>query len=100
MEVVLCNAKLINNHLEIFLKGTLHTELFDTIPCGTACFVGPMPPTGNYKQELSNNWCVCIIASKRITEDNMLTVDFIREAIKQGNILDMFAFEVNAPIPV
>lgn len=95
VELIAIDAKFINNRLEVFLNSTIHNQTYSIIDTGIIKLSGA-PIDGN-GQGLSNNYCVVLIASKKITKDNKLTAQDIREAINNNIILHAFAFQSNNP---
>lgn len=95
VELIAIDARFIYNKLEIFLNSTIHNQTYSIIDTGTIK-LSWAPIDGNV-QGLSNNYCVVLIASKKITKDNKLTAQDIREAINNNIILHAFAFQSNVP---
>lgn len=95
VELIAIDAKFINNRLEIFLNSTIHNKIYSIIDTGIIKLNGELID-GN-EQGLSNDYCVVLIASKKITKDNKLTAQDIREAINNNIILHAFAFQSNNP---
>ena len=95
VELIAIDAKFINNRLEIFLNSTINNQSFLVVDTGIVK-LNNRYIDGN-EQNLTNNYCVVLIASKKITKDNKLTAQDIREAINNNIILHAFSFQSYNP---